>query len=223
MIGVEALLRWPQPDGRFIEPEEFVPVAEDSGLMNRVGAFVIDESCRQLKAWQDDGLQALRMCVNVSKCQLTSDDFVAAVERTLEKHDLRPEKLELELSERGVLSGNDDVLDILLHLKRLGVTLSIDDFGTGDAGIAYLKELPVDALKIDRSYVSGLADAGRDSAITSAMIALGHKLGMIVVAEGVETSEQLAILSSLGCDQYQGFYCSPAIFPEKISRVFQKG
>lgn len=223
MVGVEALLRWPQPDGRFIQPEEFVPVAEDSGLMIRIGSFVLQESCRQLKAWHDEGLTSLRMCVNVSKCQLMSEDFASTVERTLHEHGLRPDRLELELSERGVLSGDGDLLDILLHLKRLGIALSIDDFGTGDAGIAYLKELPVDALKIDRSYVNGLADAGRDNAITSAMIALGQKLGMTVVAEGVESAEQLAILSSLGCDQYQGYYSSPAIFPDAISQVLRKG
>ena len=149
-------------------------------------------------------------------------EFPDKVRHCLEEHGVPPASLDLELSERGVLSDNDDLLDILLQLKRIGVTLSLDDFGTGDAAIAYLKELPVDTLKIDRSYIGGLANDGKDKAITAAIIAMGQKLGMSVVAEGVETSQQLDILATLGCDQYQGFYCSPAVAPETIVAMLHK-
>lgn len=222
IIGVEALLRWPQQGGGLINPDEFVPVAEDCGLMPRIGEFVLNEACRQLRVWHDAGLRHLRMCVNVSKCQLVTEDFPATVKRCIERYKLSPQAIDLELSERGVLSGNDDLLDRMLQLKRLGVTLSIDDFGTGDSAISYLKELPVNTLKIDRSYISGLTGEGRDSAITSAMIALGQKLNMTVVAEGVESLEQLLILKSLGCDQYQGFYRSPAVAPEAVVEFFRQ-
>ncbi|MDH3533226.1 MAG: EAL domain-containing protein [Gammaproteobacteria bacterium] len=222
IVAVEALLRWPQADGSFIGPDEFVPVAEDAGLMKRIGTLVVDAACRQLRAWRGQGIEALRMCVNVSKCQLMDREFPDKVRHCLEEHGVPPASLDLELSERGVLSDNDDLLDILLQLKRIGVTLSLDDFGTGDAAIAYLKELPVDTLKIDRSYIGGLANDGKDKAITAAIIAMGQKLGMSVVAEGVETSQQLDILATLGCDQYQGFYCSPAVAPETIVAMLHK-
>jgi EAL domain-containing protein (putative c-di-GMP-specific phosphodiesterase class I) len=222
IVGVEALLRWPQPDGSWIGPDEFVPVAEDAGLMYRIGAFVLDEACRQLKAWHDDGIRPLRMSVNVSKCQVTNVNFSAVVHGCLQKYKLPPDSLDLELSERGVLSDNRDVLSLLSQLKRIGVTLSIDDFGTGDAAIGYLKELPVDTLKIDRSYVKELVSCGAENAMTSAMIALGQKLSMTIVAEGVESREQLAILESFGCDQYQGFYRSPAVAPKEIVKMFRQ-
>ena len=211
ILGAEALLRWPQPDGSFIGPDEFVPIAEECGLMIQLGAWVLDEACRQLQAWQNEGLPPLRMSVNVSRCQLMAGGFVEAVQRVLRKYDLDPACLDLELSERGVLLGLDEAISQLHLLKKLDVQLSIDDFGTGDAAIAYLKELPVDVLKIDRSYINGLNNQGKDTAITSAMVALGQRLDLTVIAEGVETPEQLAILRELGCDEYQGFHQSPAI------------
>ena len=222
IVGVEALLRWPQPDGSLIGPDEFVPVAEDAGLMYRIGAFVLDEACRQLRTWYDEGIEPLRMSVNVSKCQVTNGNFAAVVLGCLQKYDIPAECLDLELSERGVLSDNRDVLSLLSQLKNIGVTLSIDDFGTGDAAIGYLKELPVDTLKIDRSYVKEIVRDGAESAMTSAMIALGQKLSMTIVAEGVESREQLAVLESFGCDQYQGFYRSPAVAPDEIAEMFRK-
>ena len=216
------MLRWPQPDGSLIGPDEFVPVAEDAGLMYRIGAFVLDEACRQLRTWYDEGIEPLRMSVNVSKCQVTNGNFAAVVLGCLQKYDIPAECLDLELSERGVLSDNRDVLSLLSQLKNIGVTLSIDDFGTGDAAIGYLKELPVDTLKIDRSYVKEIVRDGAESAMTSAMIALGQKLSMTIVAEGVESREQLAVLESFGCDQYQGFYRSPAVAPDEIAEMFRK-
>ena len=222
ILGAEALLRWQQPDKSYISPAEFVPIAEECGLMVRIGEFVLDQACRQLNAWQFDGISSFRMSVNVAKCQLMSGGFVNTVLRALKKHGVDPTCLDLELSERGVLSGDYDVISQLHELKQLGVRLSIDDFGTGDSAIAYLKDLPIDVVKIDRSYISGLAESDKDAAITSAMIALGQGLNLTVIAEGVETSEQLGILQKFGCDEYQGFHLSPAIPSNEFAKLMLK-
>lgn len=211
ITGAEALLRWRQPDGSFISPTEFVPIAEESGLMIRVGEFVLEQACRQLRNWIDEGIDLPHICVNVSKVQLMSGGFAGVVRRILSKHNIEPARLELELSERGVFSGDYDVISELHEIKQLGVRLSIDDFGTGDSAIAYLKELPVDVLKIDRSYIKGLTKNRKDAAIISAMIALGHSLDLKIVAEGVETQKQRDVLCKLGCDELQGFHISAAV------------
>ena len=222
LTGAEALLRWKQSDDTFISPVEFVPIAEECGLMIPIGEFVLDQACGQLKSWQQQELPLTHMCVNVSKCQLMSGGFVGTVSRLLEKHALNPACLELELSERGVLSGDYDVISQLHALRELGVKLSIDDFGTGDSAMAYLRELPIDVMKIDRSYINGLAENDKDTAITSAMVALGQNLNLKVVAEGVETARQLEILKDLGCDEYQGFYQSPAVATDEFVKLLQK-
>jgi len=220
--AAEALLRWKQPDGSYISPEEFVPVAEESGLMIRIGEFVLEEACKQVVAWRKAGIPLPHMCVNVAKVQLMSGDFVPTVKRIINKYDIEAETLELELSERGVLSGNYDVINQLHDLKSFGVRLSIDDFGTGDSAIAYLKELPIDVLKIDRSYISGLTNNEKDDAIVSAMVALGQRLGMTVVAEGVETTEQLAALRNLGCDSFQGYLVSEPVAGSAFVSLLKK-
>lgn len=217
LCAAEALLRWRQPDGSCIPPEEFVAVAEESGLMIRTGEYALDRACRQFVDWRRAGISLPYICVNVAKAQLMSSGFSLSVQSILERHQMDAGDLELEISERGVLSGDYDVIKQLHELKRLGVKLSIDDFGTGDSAIAYLKELPVDALKIDRSYVAGLVDDGKDAAIASAMVALGQRLKLTVVAEGVETDDQLAVLRELGCDSYQGFLSAKALPPEAFS------
>ena len=211
VASAEALLRWQQEDGTYISPEEFVPIAEESGLMIRVGEYVLLEACRQLREWMDAGVRLPLICVNVSKAQLMHGKFSQTVRRALETHRIEPKALELEISERGVLSGDYEVISQLHEIKDLGVRLSIDDFGTGDSAIAYLKELPVDVLKIDRSYIRGLTDNRKDAAIVSAMIALGHSLDLEIVAEGVETAAQRDALIQLGCDNLQGFYLSQPV------------
>ena len=222
VIASEALLRWPQADGSFIPPAEFVPIAEESGLIIRIGEYVLNEACRQLKEWHQTGIALPHICANVAKAQLTNPGFADSVRSILEQHELEPKHLELEISERGVLSGDYDVISQLLELKNLGVRLSVDDFGTGDSAIAYLKDLPIDTLKIDRSYIAGLTVDHKDEAITSAMVALGQRLEFTVIAEGVETAEQLAILSKLGCDAFQGFLVSRAVFAEAFPALLKK-
>lgn len=222
VVSAEALLRWRQADGSMISPAEFVPVAEESGLMIHIGEFVLEEACKQLNRWRESGIPLPSVCVNVSKVQLMSGEFVASVKRILGKHGIDPSALELELSERGVLSGDYDVISHLHEIKNLGVRLSIDDFGTGTAAIAYLKELPVDVLKIDRSYVAGLTGNKKDAALTSAMVALGQRLELMVVAEGVETREQLAILQELGCDAFQGFLISQPVAGKDFGSLLKR-
>jgi len=222
VIAAEALLRWQQPDGSYISPAEFVPVAEECGLMNRIGEFVLERSCKQLGDWRAAGIQLPHICVNVAKVQLMSGDFVPTVKHILSKHDVDPGSLELELSERGVLSGDFEVIEQLKELKILGIRLSIDDFGTGDSAIAYLRELPVDVLKIDRSYVTGLAENARDAALVSAMVALAQRLNLRVVAEGVETREQLSALRTMECDAYQGFLVSQPVPADSFASLLKK-
>ncbi|MBT8099737.1 MAG: GGDEF domain-containing phosphodiesterase, partial [Gammaproteobacteria bacterium] len=205
LVSAEALLRWRQADGSYIQPDEFVVIAEESGLMIRTGEYVLERACRDFANWRKDRVPLPYLCINVAKVQLMSSNFARSVRRILEKYEIPAGDIEFEISERGVLSGDYDVINQLHELKALGVKLSIDDFGTGDSAIAYLKELPVDALKIDRSYVAGLTDNSKDAAIASAMVALGQRLDLLVIAEGVETAEQLQILRELNCDAYQGF------------------
>lgn len=223
ITGAEALLRWQQQDKSFISPDLFVPIAEESGLMIRIGEFVLDRACQQLREWQHAGLPISHMCVNVSKRQLMSGAFVGTVRKALDTHAIDPGALELELSERGVLSGDYNVISQLHELKELGVKLSVDDFGTGEAALGYLKELPIDVVKIDRTYVNGLTNNSKDAAITSAMIVLGQKLNLKVVAEGVESLAQLAVLRDLGCDEYQGFIVSPAVPSAEFPKLLEKG
>jgi EAL domain-containing protein (putative c-di-GMP-specific phosphodiesterase class I) len=217
VVSAEALLRWRQPDGSYISPEEFVPIAEECGLMIRTGEFVLDEACRQFSAWRESALQLSRMCVNVSKAQLLSTTLARTIERILNKHGMQPHELELEISERGILSGDTSVINQLHELKAVGVSLSIDDFGTGDSAIGYLKDMPVDTLKIDRSYTANLTHDTKDAALASAMVALGQRLDLTIIAEGVETEGQLRILRDLGCDAYQGFLCSEPVSAETFA------
>ncbi len=221
ITAAEALLRWQQPDGSYVQPEEFVVVAEESGLMIRTGNFALNQACEQLAQWRQRGLLLPRICVNVAKVQLMSSGFARSVMRILKVHGLMPADLELEISERGVLSGDYGVINELQELKNLGVSLSIDDFGTGDSAIAYLKELPVDVLKIDRSYVAGIIEDSKDAVIASAMVALGQRLKLQVIAEGVETEEQLNVLRELGCDAYQGYLCSKPLSAERFAAQFE--
>lgn len=194
-----------------MSPADFVPVAERTGLMREIGTFVINAACAQLRAWIDIGMAPIRIAVNLSLCQLLRDDVPAIVATALAKHQLDPALLELELSERGVLTKCPEVIEQVHRLKALGVRISIDDFGTGQAAIGYLKDLPIDVIKIDRSYISGNGLSARDEAIASGMVALAQGLNATVISEGVETEEQLQKLKAWGSQEYQGFYCSPAV------------
>jgi diguanylate cyclase (GGDEF)-like protein len=219
LVAAEALLRWKDGAGDFVSPSEFVPVAEETGLMNLIGAWVVRRACRQLRAWLDAGLPPVRMAVNISHCQLERGDLPAVVREALTEAQLPGSLLELELSERGVLSTSGDVPRQLRELKAMGVRLLVDDFGTGETSFTYLRRFPLDGLKIDRSFVDGLLEHGDDASITTAIVAMAHGLRLEVVAEGVEQAPQMEFLRGCGCEMAQGFLFSRAVPAEQFMDV----
>ncbi len=206
LVGAEALLRWRHPELGEVSPERFIPIAEETGLICEIGAWVLREACRQAKAWLDAGLPIGTVAVNVAGPQIQRSDFVATVRQTLAETGLAPEHLELEVTEGFVMGQAESAIGVLEGLSRLGVRLAIDDFGTGYSSLAYLKRLPFDKLKVDKSFVRGLPEDEEDAAIAAAVIALGRALGLTVLAEGVETAAQADYLRYLGCHQAQGWY-----------------
>jgi len=208
IIGVEALIRWQHPELGTIMPDSFIHVAEETGLINPIGDWVLCEACRQAKAWCDQGLPSLVVAVNVAPVQFRQPGFVEMVAGALASSGLDASLLELELTERTVMHDADINLGTLSALHRMGVELSLDDFGTGYSSLAYLKRFPVGKLKIDRSFVNDLETDPDDWAIASTIVSMGRSLRMTVLAEGVETAEQLAQLRKMGCDMAQGYYFS---------------
>jgi diguanylate cyclase (GGDEF)-like protein len=222
VTAAEALLRWDSPELGRVAPATFVPVAEESGLMVQVGTWVLGQACRQLRTWINQGLPAIRMCVNVSLCQLVRSDLVRVVRETLAETGIEPGLLELEISERGVFHSDPEILRQLQELKKLGVRLSLDDFGTGNSAIAYVKHFPIDTIKIDRSFVSGVTSSASDAAIAGATIAMARQLGLNIVAEGVEQGAQLEFLSRHGCENYQGYFFSEPIAATAFGELLAK-
>jgi EAL domain-containing protein (putative c-di-GMP-specific phosphodiesterase class I) len=203
--GVEALLRWNHPTRGLVGPGVFIPIAERFGLIGALGNWVIDEACRQMQAWADDGLR-MRMAINLSVHQLREDDLVQRIAAALERHHIEPSQLLCEITESVAMDDIKATQGAFDGLAKIGVFLSIDDFGTGYSSLSYLRQLPARQLKIDRSFVADLEASNDARAIVSAVIELAHALGLRVVAEGVETAGQRAILTDLGCDELQGFF-----------------
>lgn len=206
ITGFEALLRWTSSDLGSVPPGRFIPIAESLGLMPELGLWVLDEACRQLRAWRDQGREGFTVAVNFSAHQLQRPDIVQRVREALERHDVPGSMLEIELTESSLMENVDRVKGRLAELKMLGVSLSLDDFGTGYSSLAYLKQFSLDKLKIDRSFVTDLPGDGADAAICRTIVAVGHELRMVVAAEGVETAEQADFLREMGCDALQGYH-----------------
>lgn len=206
VTGAEALIRWRHEDRGFIPPATFIPVAERSGLVVPLTKWVLDEACRQNRAWQDDGLTKIGVAVNVSAIDLRRTDLTDTIANTLIRRGLSPQFLELEVTESMVMEDVDVVIGTLRRLRSLGVGIGIDDFGTGYSSLAYLKRFPVKRLKIDRSFVQDVADGRDGNVIPKVIIDLAHALGVKVIAEGVETAEQYEALRDLGCDEVQGYF-----------------
>lgn len=204
-VGMEALIRWHHPDLGLVSPAEFIPLAEDSGLIVPIGEWVLRTACMQNKSWQDEGLGPLSVSVNLSARQFQQPDLSKAVVLILEETELNPHDLELELTESSIMKNAESAASTLNDLKALGVKISIDDFGTGYSSLGYLKRLPIDVLKIDRSFVRDLTTDPDDAAVVMAIITLAHNLRLKVIAEGVETEEQLRLLHLLRCDLVQGY------------------
>jgi diguanylate cyclase (GGDEF)-like protein len=221
--AAEALLRWESPQLGEVPPAEFVPLAEEAGLMLGIGSWVLRTACRQVRSWLDQGLRPKRIAVNVSLCQLIRGDLSKLVRECLDETGIDASLLELELSERGVLRSDPEILRQLQAIRAMGVRLAIDDFGTGNSAVAYLKQFPIDVLKIDQSFVRGVAESSEDAAITSATIAMARQLGLRVVAEGVEEAGQMDFLRRHGCSEYQGFLFSPAVPAKEFAELLKHG
>ena len=208
VVAVEALLRWRHPELGMIPPDRFIPLAEENGFIIRLGSWVLKTACEQAAAWLKQDLPPLRMAVNISSRQFSEPDFVDLVASTLESCALNPDLLELELTESLLVSNEQQVLQKLQALKAMGIHLAIDDFGTGYSSLAYLKHFPLDRLKIDKSFVNDILNDPDDAAITEAIIVMAHSLKLKVIAEGVETREQLLFLEDRGCYEMQGYFLS---------------
>jgi diguanylate cyclase (GGDEF)-like protein len=208
IIGFEALMRWQHPELGFVSPVEFIPIAEESGVIVAMGAWALGEACRQAKAWLDAGHGPLRMAVNLSARQFADDELIATVVAALADSGLPPASLELEITESIAMQGLERTVKMLTALKSLGIALAMDDFGTGYSSLSYLKRFPLDALKVDQSFVRNITTDPGDAAITRTVVAMAHSFGMIVIAEGVETAAHLDFLAGLGCEDAQGYLFS---------------
>jgi diguanylate cyclase (GGDEF)-like protein/PAS domain S-box-containing protein len=208
MLGAEALLRWHNPVLGHVPPNRFIPLAEEYGLIAAIGVWVVDTVCAQIAAWQAAGLGTVKVAVNLAGSQFAHDSTVASVEQALRRHGVPPASLGLEITEGTVMGDPDKAVAALGRLKDIGVAISLDDFGTGYSSLAYLKRFPIDVLKIDKSFVDDVTTKASDAAIALSVISLAHNLNMRVIAEGVETREQVEFLAAHGCDEMQGYYFS---------------
>ncbi len=221
ITGVEALVRWQHPQLGLISPSEFIPLAEDTGLIGPIGEWVLRESCLQGKRWRDQGFAPIQIAVNISARQFHDHDLAQTVIAIVEETGLSPKYLELELTESSIMQNAEFAAGMLNQLKSMGINISIDDFGTGFSSLASLKRLPIDALKIDQSFVRDATSDPDDAALVMAIITLAHNLRLRVVAEGVETENQLRFLQLLRCDEIQGYLFSKPVPAETLVRLFE--
>jgi len=221
IVGMEALIRWQHPERGLVSPADFIPVAEESGLILPMGEWVIRTACRQVEAWRAAGLDTPRVAVNLSARQLRAADFIARVTAIIAETGIGADLLELELTESILMDSELQRIEGLHQLRALGVHFSIDDFGTGYSSLAYVKRFPIGMLKIDQSFVRGLPHSANDAGITTAIIAMARSLDLEVIAEGVETREQRAFLQSAQCGKLQGYLFSPPVPPEKMERLLR--
>lgn len=222
VVGVEALIRWQHPEHGMVPPDLFIPLAEQNGSIIVIGEWVLDQACRQLREWHDQGFTELRMAVNLSTVQLHHSELPRVVNNLLQIYRLPPRSLELEVTETGLMEDISTAAQHLLSLRRSGALIAIDDFGTGYSSLSYLKSLPLDKIKIDKSFVQDLIDDDDDATIVRAIIQLGKSLGMQVIAEGVETAEQEAYIISEGCHEGQGYlYSKPLPARELLAYLKQ--
>jgi diguanylate cyclase (GGDEF)-like protein len=219
IVGVEALVRWQHPEFGLVSPVKFIPIAEETNLIIPIGEWVLRTACEQGVRWREQGLPVWRMAVNLSARQFRHQDLLQPIRRILQETGFDPHHLELEITESLIMQGAGKTIAILEALDEMGIRLSLDDFGTGYSSLSYLKRFPIDTVKIDRSFVRDIHTDPNDAAITSAIIAMAHSLRLSVIAEGVETEEQLAFLRERNCNEYQGYYFSKPLPAEQVERL----
>ena len=223
IVGVEALMRWRHPELGMVPPVRFIPIAEDIGLIVSLGEWVLEEACRQIKAWCDAGLPRVAMAVNLASPSFRQPDLVEKVASALRRHGVHPAELCIEATESILMRDADATMTTLKQLRELGVKLSIDDFGTGYSSLSYLRRFPIDQLKIDRSFVNELAVNNDDAAIITAIASLARSLNLDVVAEGVETVEQARLLAEQGCHIMQGYFFGKPVPAEDLTKLLEQG
>ncbi|WP_434773438.1 putative bifunctional diguanylate cyclase/phosphodiesterase [Pseudomonas entomophila] len=221
VVGVEALLRWQHPRLGLVPPDQFIPLAEQNGCIIAIGEWILDQACRQLREWHDQGFSELRMAVNLSTVQLHHNELPRVVNNLLQAYRLPPGSLELEVTETGLMEDISTAAQHLLSLRRSGALIAIDDFGTGYSSLSYLKSLPLDKIKIDKSFVQDLIDDDDDATIVRAIIQLGKSLGMQVIAEGVETAEQETYIIAQGCHEGQGYHYSKPLPARELTQFIR--
>lgn len=222
VVGVEALLRWQHPQHGLVPPDLFIPLAEQNGTIIAIGEWILDQTCRQLREWHDQGFSELRMAVNLSTVQLHHSELPRVVNNLMQIYRLPPRSLELEVTETGLMEDINTAAQHLLSLRRSGALIAIDDFGTGYSSLSYLKSLPLDKIKIDKSFVQDLLDDEDDATIVRAIIQLGKSLGMQVIAEGVETVEQEAYIIAQGCNEGQGYFYSKPLPARELTNYLKQ-
>ncbi|MBN1472485.1 MAG: GGDEF domain-containing protein, partial [Syntrophaceae bacterium] len=222
ITGVEALLRWKSPDLGSVSPTQFIPVAEETGLIVPIGRWVLKTACAQNVVWQRQGLPPIKMAVNLSLRQLMDDKLMEDIKAALDESGMEPNLLELEITESMIMFKTDRMMDVLTKIKSMGVQLALDDFGTGYSSLAQIKHLPIDTLKVDRSFVRNLPHDSEDRAIIEAIIAMGKTLSLNVIAEGVETVDQDKFLREHVCNEMQGFYFSKPIAPDQFADLLRQ-
>ncbi|MEK7851287.1 MAG: bifunctional diguanylate cyclase/phosphodiesterase, partial [Deltaproteobacteria bacterium] len=223
ITGIEALIRWQHPEKGLVPPGRFIHIAEDSGLIVPIGEWVLRTACRQNREWQKAGLPAVPMAVNLSPVQFRQENLLDVVKRAVRDAGIDPQYIELEVTERAVMHNVDEAVTLMQEMKDMGLKLTVDDFGTGYSSLSYLKRFPIDKLKIDQSFVRDITTDPDDAAITLAIISMAHSLGLKVIAEGVETVEQLAFLKEHGCDEIQGYYFSKPVPADEFAGLLRKG
>lgn len=223
VIGMEALLRWESPDLGLVPPLEFIPVAEESNLIIAIGNWVLEKACATMREWLNTGVPVVPVAINVAASQFANQDLEQQVREVLTRYHLHPHLLELELTESLSMDNPEGTIDLMYRLKDIGVAMSIDDFGTGYSNLSYLKRFPVDKLKIDKSFTSGVTSDPEDRSIVTAVIRLAHSLGLKAIAEGVETAGQLELLAREGCDELQGYYFSKPLPQAQAAQFLRDG
>ncbi len=216
LVAVEALLRWHTPEFGFVSPSEFIPIAEETNLIASIGEWVLYNACLQNKRWQQEGIAPIRMSVNLSPCQFKQTNLIEMVDRTLRDTNLDVAYLELEITESLLVEDIEKAISTLQQLQQKGISIALDDFGTGYSSLSYLQKLPINTLKIDRSFVTNIASNPSDAAISKAIVSLARSLKLNITAEGVETQEQLTYLQNQGCDEVQGYYFSRPLSSDRL-------